>query len=598
MQNQSYRARTGGYRPASGGSPQRQPASQRQRTGTQGQGRSPYGGSARTGTGAGRSGTQRPTGSGLGRPPQQGGSQRPYRQGNGPGRPSQQNAGRRPPQNSGARRPVPPPNGQRRPQQRPPSRRPISHRAPRRRPQFSLFAFVALAVTVIIAIYLIHLYSIVGVGEAKFIKNVYVNGVSYAGLTKEEGFAKAAASKEEWLNAVYTFSYGEYSWPFTRASVNADMDYETRLEQAWNLGHIGSVFERKRDIEMIAKTPIHITVEATYDDSLVNAFIDQISATIDIAPVDAVVISDAEQPVVLTESQTGLQVNRDQLKNQIINLITTDEVDTALPVETVFPAINSDDVSFQVIGKFSTDVSFRNRRSRTNVRLALNAFNGITVQPGETISFNDLVGERTVANGFQEATEFAGDVTTLGIGGGVCQASTTLYNALVMSGMTITDRHQHSMTVSYVEPSLDAMVSWPKKDLKFKNNTQYPIYIYTSVTDEKATVTIYGHRPEYFYRLESTITDESIPSTKINYIEDTEGKYVTYTDETHLESQGKPGCKSEGWIVAYDWETKQEVSRTQISRDNYSPGASVYYVGTVDRTAELMAPSTSPVQAP
>ena len=89
----------------------------------------------------------------------------------------------------------------------------------------------------------------------------------------------------------------------------------------------------------------------------------------------------------------------------------------------------------------------------------------------------------------------------------------------------------------------------------------------------------------------------NIPSTKVNYIEDTEGKYVIYKDETFLESQGKPGCKSEGWIVAYDWETKQEVSRTQISRDNYSPGASVYYVGTTERTAELTAPSISPMQA-
>ena len=505
---------------------------------------------------------------------------------------------RRSPQNGSARRPAPPPNGPRRPQQTPPSRRPSSHRAPRRRPQFSLFAFVALAAVVIIAVYFIRLYSIVGIGEPKFIENVYVNDVSYAGMTKEEGFAKAAATKEEWLNTVYTFSYGEYSWTFTRASVNADMDYETRLEQAWNLGHIGSVFERKRNIEMVAKTPIRIAVEATYDDSLVDAFIDQISAAIDKDPVDAVVVPDVNQPVVLTQSQTGLMVNRDQLKTQIIALITTDQVDTALPVETVFPAINSDDVSFQVIGKFSTDVSFRNRKSRTNVRIALNAFNGITVQPGETISFNEIVGERTAANGFQEATEFAGDVTTLGIGGGVCQASTTLYNALVMAGMTITDRNQHSMTVSYVDPSLDAMVSWPKKDLKFQNNTQYPVYIYTSVTDDDATVTIYGHRPEYFYRLESTITEENIASTKINYIEDTEGKYVTYTDETYLESKGKPGCKSEGWIVAYDWEIKQEVSRTQISRDNYSPGASVYYVGTVDRTAELMAPSTSPELAP
>lgn len=582
MQNQPYRSRSGSYRSASGGSPQRPstPGSgvQRPRTGTPGQPRPSYGGSQRTGA-------SRQTGSGTRRSSRPSGMQQPRKQG-GASSPRQQNA---------ARRPAPPPG---RPPQRPSGNHRPGYKAPRRKPRISLSAVVALAVIAIIAIYFIRLYSIVGIGQPKFIKNVYVNDVSYAGMTKEEGLAKAASLKDEWLNTSYTFSYSNYSWPFTRAMVNADIDYETRLEQAWNLGHVGSLFERKRNIERIAETPIYITAEATYDASLIEAFIDQISAAIDIEPVDAVVISDAEQPVVLTESKTGLRVNRDQLRDQIITLITTDQADTALPVETVFPAINSDDVSFQVIGKFSTDVSFRNRKSRTNVRIALNAFNGITVQPGETVSFNELVGERTEANGFKEATEFAGDMTTLGIGGGVCQASTTLYNALVMSGMSITDRHQHSMTVSYVDPSLDAMVSWPRKDLKFKNDTPYPVYIYTSVTDDKATVTIYGHRPEHFYRLESVVTEENIASSKINYIEDTEKKYVVYTDETYLESQGKPGCKSEGWIVAYDWNTKEEVSRTLISRDNYSPGASVYYVGTVDRTAELMAPSISPALAP
>lgn len=449
---------------------------------------------------------------------------------------------------------------------------------------------------VLIGVYIFQLFSVVGIGTPTFIENVYINGMSFAGMTREQGFARAQELEEEWLNTVYTFSYLDHSWNITRATLGGEIDYDSRLEQAWNLGHIGDVFDRKRDIEMIAETPINISVTPTYDESLVDAFIQDVCSAIDVEAVDAVVIADVEQPVVLTESQTGLKVNQDQLRSQIIALLTTDQVDTALPVETVFPAVNSDDVSFQVIGQFSTDVSFRNGKSRTNVRIALNAFNGLSVMPGQTVSFNEVVGERTEANGFQKATEYAGDLTTEGVGGGVCQASTTLYNALVTAGMTITDRSRHTMTVSYVDPSLDAAVAWPKKDLQFKNDTNYPIYIYTSVTRNDATVTIYGHRPEYYYRLESVIVEKNVPSTKINYIEDTEGKYVTYTDETHLESQGKPGCRSEGWVVAYDWETKEEVSRTQISKDNYYPGASVYYVGVVDRAAGTLNPTTQPVE--
>ena len=434
-----------------------------------------------------------------------------------------------------------------------------------------------------------------GIGTPTFIENVTVNGMSFAGMTKEDGLTRAQALEDEWLNTVYTFSYLDHSWNFTRAMVNANAGFEHPIEQAWNLGHIGSVAQRKRDIRQFAQNPIDIPVSVTYDETLVDAFIQQIAAAIDIEAVDAVVVPDVAQPIVLQQSQTGLKVNQEQLKDQILALMTTDQVDTALPVETLFPAVNSDDASFQVIGQFTTDVSFRNRKSRTNVRIALNAFNGLSVMPGQSISFNEVVGERTEANGFQVATEYAGDVATTGIGGGVCQASTTLYNALVMSGMTITDRSQHTMTVSYVDPSLDAAVAWPKKDLQFTNETNYPIYIYTSVSDDEATVTIYGHQPEYFYRLESVIVEQNIPSTKINYIEDVEGKFVQFTDETYLESEGKPGCVAEGWVVAYDWNTKQEVSRTQISRDKYSPGASVYYVGILDRATTTLNPTTLPV---
>lgn len=446
-----------------------------------------------------------------------------------------------------------------------------------------------------IAAYVVHTLSIVGIGTPTFIDNVTINNVSFAGMTHEEGVAKAADMKDEWLNTTYSFSYMDRSWSFTRASVGADIDYQNRIEQAWNLGHIGSIAQRKHDISQLAANPIDIPVTITYDRSLVDQFVDEICASIDVAAVDAVVVPDVDKPVVLTQSQTGLKVNREQLFNQVIALLETDQVDTALPVETVFPAVNSDDVSFQTIAKFSTDVSFRNRKSRTNVRIALNSFNGLAVMPGETVSFNNVVGERTEANGFQKATEYAGDMTTEGIGGGVCQASTTLYNALIMANMTIIDRDQHTMTVSYVDPSLDAAVSWPRKDLQFKNETDYAIYIYTSVTDDDATVTIYGRRPEYFYRLESVVVENNIPSTKINYIDDVEGKHVIFTDETYLESQGKPGCLSEGWVVAYDWETKEEVSRTKISRDKYSPGASVYYRGIVDRASGTINPTEQPV---
>jgi len=464
------------------------------------------------------------------------------------------------------------------------NRRPASHRMPRRRPRISLFAFVVFACVAAVLAYIIHFISIVGIGTPKYVDNVYVNGMSFAGMTKEEAMAQVQSLENEWLSETYTLQYQNYSWTFTRAQVGADALYESPMEQAWNLGQIGSVFQRKARIQRLEKNPSYLNVAITYDESLLDSFIAEICAAIDTEPVDAVVVPDVSAPVVLQESRTGLAVNAGQLKEQLAALILTGEGDTAIPVDTLFPNVNSDAVSFQTIGYFTTDVSFRSSASRHNVRQALNAFNGLTVLPGQRISFNDVVGPRSEETGFREATEYAGDVATLGWGGGVCQASTTLYNALIMADMTIVDRKQHSMTVTYVDPSCDAAVVYGSDDLIFENGTDYPIYIYTSVTSDLATVTIYGHRPDYFYRLESVVIEEDMPSTRVVYIDDADGDVVYYKDEPPVvQSPGRSGCYTQGWVVAYDWETQQEVSRVQVSSDHYRPGATVFYRGVHDR---------------
>lgn len=442
-----------------------------------------------------------------------------------------------------------------------------------------------------------HLYLMISVGafNPTYVDNIAIYGVSLAGCDREEGKALILALEEEWKNEVYTFSYRNQSWNFSRSMVDADMECESRLEQAWNLGHIGSLSERKRQIDALARNPQNLMPTLSYDEQKLDAFVDEICAAIDVEPVDAVVVPDVNQPLVISESSTGLRVDREQLKTQLVTLIQTGQSDTALPVDTLFPNVSSDQLSFQQIAYCQTDTTFRNSASRSNVRLALNAFNGLVVQPGESCDFNEIVGPRTEKRGFQKAIEFAGDETVEGIGGGVCQASTTLYNALVQADMTILERRQHGMTVSYAEPSLDAAVSENGKNLIFKNETDYPIYIYTSVDSEWAKVTIYGHRPDYRYVLENVITEENIPSTRKIAEPDYSGTYVYFTDDPPvLQSEGKPGCRSQGWVVAYDWDTGEEVSRVHVSTDNYNPGVSTYWIGTHDRATEFAGVGTNP----
>ena len=487
------------------------------------------------------------------------------------GRPQPSSGARRP---SGGSRPRPAPNGRR---PTPPRRR-----APRRRFRLRPVPLILLACAIALIAYAIHFASVLGIGTPTFIGNLSIEGTSLSGLTYEEGAALISELEEQWRTETYSLSYQD-ARDFPRAMVDADADYETQLRYAWNLGHTGNIFERKQTIEYYDAHPYDFALNVTYDEAKLDAFIDEICAALDKDAVDAVVVPDVGGPVVLTQAEVGLKVNRDQLKEQMVALIEGGEADTAIPAEAVMPAVNTGDASFQVIAEFSTETDFRGSASLHNIRLALNAYNGMVVMPGQRVSFNEVVGPRTQAAGFREGTEYAGDTTTTGWGGGICQASTTLYNALVIADMHIVERNPHSMTVQYVDPSCDAAVSWTNKDLVFQNNTEHPIYIYTSVTDEEATVTVYGHRPDYRYELVSVLIEEDVPSTRVVYIEDTEGTHAYYTDETALQSRGKSGCVSEGWIIAYDWDTGEEVSRTQVSSDHYSPGASTYWRGVHSR---------------
>ena len=159
----------------------------------------------------------------------------------------------------------------------------------------------------------------------------------------------------------------------------------------------------------------------------------------------------------------------------------------------------------------------------------------------------------------------------------------------MMADLSVLERHSHSMTVQYVGPSQDAAVEYTTggKNFIFRNDTEHTYYIYTSVDKELATVIIYGTRPEYHYELESVIVNEQ-KTTRKRYVYDRSGKYAYLTTDTKLKEQGHGQVESEGWLVAYDWDTKQEVSREMINHDTYRPGISVYWRGVHDADGNVV----------
>lgn len=476
-----------------------------------------------------------------------------------------------------------------RPAQQPPRRPPIyGHRQPPRRrrrrdPLSVIMPFLLLAALIGCGIYVGSAWLTAKINQNTFCDHVYINEISLTDCTLAEAPQYLHDQLSQRLNTVYTLMLGEERFSFSPIDFNASINADALIDRAWNIGHVGNIFDRAKSIRALKQFPIHMNAPIHYDEALVDAYVDQLYNATYIAPENATVVVDVEKPYLTSESSRGQELDRETARAQIISLIENGNGDCELPMVVLEPALSTDAAlrTMNVIVEYKTDVSARNYNSRYNVRKALSYFNGMEIKPGDTVDFNAIVGPRSEARGWKSAVEYVGNRTTEGFGGGVCQASTTLYGAMLLSEMTVIERHPHSMTVAYVDPSLDAAVSDTNgKNLIFRNDTDHSIFIYTEVTKEDACVTVYGNRPAYRYELYSNIISQDTVAVRTSYIDDVEGTHVYFvSDPPVLYKAGLAALSSDGYLIGYDWETNQEVTSTWLSHDEYESGTDIYWRG-------------------
>ena len=227
-----------------------------------------------------------------------------------------------------------------------------------------------------------------------------------------------------------------------------------------------------------------------------------------------------------------------------------------------------------------------------NIQRAFDFINGYVLEPGKTFSFNNVVGERTEARGFYAAIEYVYGEHVEGFGGGVCQASTTLYQAAVCAGLQILKREPHSDSVSYTDYGKDATVYWVGKrkiDLSFKNTTDEPIYIVASVQKDPsnkkrliAKVSMYGQdMGDVRYEIEAEVVETLPAPFEPVYVKDTNATYVIYKDQQESVSKAKEGYVVKSYRVQYSGSVQTE--RKELYTDRYEPKPERIYVGTKDR---------------
>ena len=221
------------------------------------------------------------------------------------------------------------------------------------------------------------------------------------------------------------------------------------------------------------------------------------------------------------------------------------------------PETQADDLLFQdVLGSCETPHGSNEKRT-TNLRLVCEILNGFVLNPGEEFSYNDAVGERTTARGFQAAPAYSGTELVNSVGGGVCQGSSTLYYCALLADMEITERINHGFPSSYIDMGMDATVNWGGPDLKFRNNGNYPIKIEAEVSDGFMRMKILGtEERDYYVKMEYEITRVITPEEK--YVE--YGPESGYKDGQVLEG-GTTGYHVRTYKCKYSIESNQLISR-------------------------------------
>ena len=416
------------------------------------------------------------------------------------------------------------------------------------------------------------------VGQNTFYPGVTVDGIDLGGMTMEEARALYAGRQQEQTDAFsLVVASGERRWRITSQEVPVTFDAPAVLERAYAVGRAGTLEERYAEIQRVAREGAAFTTGFEYDRGAVRGLVDTIAGSLDVemknAALDAFDVTN--RTFTFTEASAGYVIDRDALEAAILAALDAREYDRVIVPQgsAVQPTVTLAQLKGQFgrVSSFTTTTTKDSDRN-TNIALSAEALNGRVVQPGQTLSFNSCTGQRTGAKGYREAGAIAGGVLVDDTGGGVCQTSSTLFNAVIRADLQIVERYAHSWPSSYVNKGEDATVNWPSLDFVFRNNGEYPVFVVAWYENQQVTVEIYGKLlGGVTVDLESETTQTIKPSDDVLYTQDESlpkgtrkaGRqkrtgYVVDTYKVYRDSEGNELRREKLWTTTYR-ATQQEI---------------------------------------
>lgn len=432
--------------------------------------------------------------------------------------------------------------------------------------------------------------------ENKILAGIYIEDMSLEGKTESE--AKSAV--ENYVSGlsdktITLVAVGGNEVQITPSDIGLCWSNQEIVNEAAELGHAGNVVQRyKAAKDLLYQNKVY-SLEFGIDTELLKTIIREQCAVFNMEAADATLTRENDNFVILP-GQTGQVVDETASVELVQNYLNDgwnradDTLELVVTVQE--PRGSAEELAKvkDVLGTFTTSFKTSGSSRSANVRNGAELINGTTLYPGDEFSTYEAVSPFTQANGYYMAGSYLNGQVVDSLGGGICQVSTTLYNAVLLAELEVTERHNHSMIVTYVDPSADAAIAESSgKDFKFKNNTNSPVYIEGSTTDDKQiSFTIYGvetRESTHQVRYESEIISKTYPDAEVIYADASLPVGSVSVQSAHI------GYRANLWKIVT--ENGVEVSREQVNSSSYqvTPRTATVGIATADPNAynEIMA---------
>ncbi|HON42543.1 MAG TPA: VanW family protein [Bacillota bacterium] len=400
-------------------------------------------------------------------------------------------------------------------------------------------------------------------------RGVTVGGHDVGGMTVSEARMLLQTQMSKCETAPISLRLGGETWRVSPEEIGTVVDVEPALKAAYSIGRSGRLYARLAQRRQARREGVDIPLVVSVDEQRLRDLVFALASVVQVQPVDArIVITDGDE-VIIEPSSEGRRLNVDELISRLRSTTLergAREID--IPVETAPPAVVTSELESRgiarLLGEYTTKFKASNVKRSENIRLGAAMIDGTIVAPGDVFSFNEVVGPRTPERGFLEADIILNAELVPGIGGGICQVSTTLYNAALLSDLEIMSRINHSLPISYVPLGRDATVSYGAIDLKIRNNTGHHVLLKARVDKDTITFKIYGDLPrDMIVGIETQVLEKIEPGV----IEQVDAKSPPGSRTTI--QTGAPGYLVAVWRVVKS--EGVEIRRELISRDRYKP---------------------------